>query len=404
MNNPAIQIEHLTKRYRLGATAGLRRVLGGGRTFEALRDISFDVKRGEVMGVIGRNGAGKSTLLKILAQITPPTSGRVTLRGRVASLLEVGTGFHPELSGLENIYLNGSILGMTRREIKGKLDAIIAFSGVERFLDTPVKRYSSGMRVRLAFAVAAHLEPEILLIDEVLAVGDASFQQRCLGKMRDVAGREGRTVLFVSHNMAAVTALCDRVVCLADASIAAQGDPGAAVAAYLSSQAAADEADLRATDRREGTGEAIYTHARLLDVENQPITLLPMGQPLTIELRFETRSGAVLDDPCFGVSLRNGVGQPLLRLTSRETHGQLPPVHTNGTVRLRIDHLNLLPGNYYVTLGLSNKGQQVDLITDAVKFEIVPRAVYPTGRVVPQGSGYVMFAPCRWTPEYARAA
>ena len=182
--------------------------------FWALKDVSFEVKRGEVLGIIGRNGAGKSTLLKILSRITEPTEGRVTLRGRVASLLEVGTGFHPELTGRENIYLNGAILGMTRAEIRRKFDEIVAFAEVEKFLDTPVKRYSSGMYVRLAFAVAAHLEPEILVVDEVLAVGDAEFQKKCLGKMNSVATVEGRTVLFVSHNMAVVQHLCERVILL----------------------------------------------------------------------------------------------------------------------------------------------------------------------------------------------
>ncbi|MCC6680068.1 MAG: ABC transporter ATP-binding protein [Phycisphaeraceae bacterium] len=404
MTEPAIQIEHLSKRYRLGTTTGIARLLRRTACLDALRDVSFDVRRGEVMGVIGRNGAGKSTLLKILARITPPSDGRITLRGRVASLLEVGTGFHPELSGLENIYLNGSILGMVRREIRRKLDQIIEFSGVERFLDTPVKRYSSGMRVRLAFAVAAHLDPEILLIDEVLSVGDASFQQRCLGKMRDVAGREGRTVLFVSHNMAAVTTLCDRVVCLANSQIAALGDPETAIASYLSGQATANEADLRYVEQREGNGDAIYTRARLLNEHDQPLSHLPMGRAMTIELRFETRPDTVLNDPCFGISICNSVGQPLLRLISRETHGQLPPARAGGLVRLHIERLDLLPGNYYLTLGLSNLGQQLDLLKDAIKFEVVPRAVYPTGKVVAPGHGYVMFAPCHWSTDYAKAA
>jgi lipopolysaccharide transport system ATP-binding protein len=182
--------------------------------FWALKDVSFDVQEGEVLGIIGRNGAGKSTLLKILSRITEPTAGRVTLRGRVASLLEVGTGFHPELTGRENIFLNGAILGMTRAEIRKKFDEIVAFAEVERFLDTPVKHYSSGMYVRLAFAVAAHLEPEILVVDEVLAVGDAQFQKKCLGKMQDVSSKEGRTVLFVSHNMVAVRSLCSRAILL----------------------------------------------------------------------------------------------------------------------------------------------------------------------------------------------
>ena len=200
--------------------------------FWALRDVSFEVKPGEVVGIIGRNGAGKSTLLKLLSRITEPTAGRITLRGRVASLLEVGTGFHPELTGRENIFLNGAILGMTRAEIRRKFDEISAFAEVEKFLDTPVKRYSSGMYVRLAFAVAAHLEPEILIVDEVLAVGDAEFQKKCLGKMQDVAS-QGRTVLFVSHNMAAVRRLCARGILLGKGSVVTDGEINAIVDAYL---------------------------------------------------------------------------------------------------------------------------------------------------------------------------
>src|SRR5712672_3399444 len=191
--------------------------------FWALKDVSFEVKQGEVVGIIGRNGAGKSTLLKILSRITEPTEGRIRIKGRVASLLEVGTGFHPELTGRENIYLNGAILGMSRAEIKTKFDEIVAFAEIERFLDTPVKRYSSGMFVRLAFAVAAHLEPEILLIDEVLAVGDAEFQEKCLGKIRSVASGEGRTVLFVSHNMSAINALTSRAMLLAGGALVEMG-------------------------------------------------------------------------------------------------------------------------------------------------------------------------------------
>src|SRR6267378_2370184 len=232
MSDTIIQVENLSKRYVIGHQRGkgdgLRHIIESAvrnplqwlRTrkqavlreheeFWALKDVSFEVKQGDVVGIIGRNGAGKSTLLKILSRITEPTSGRIHIKGRVASLLEVGTGFHPELTGRENIYLNGSILGMSRAEIKAKFDEIVAFSEVEKFLDTPVKRYSSGMYVRLAFAVAAHLEPEILIIDEVLAVGDAEFQKKCLGKMEDVS-KGGRTVLFVSHNMKAITSLTAR--------------------------------------------------------------------------------------------------------------------------------------------------------------------------------------------------
>lgn len=204
--------------------------------FWALKDVSFDVKRGEVVGIIGRNGAGKSTLLKILSRITEPTAGTVTIKGRVASLLEVGTGFHPELSGRENIFLNGAILGMSRTEIRRKFDEIVAFAEVEKFLDTPVKHYSSGMYVRLAFAVAAHLEPEILIVDEVLSVGDAAFQQKCLGKMQDVARNGGRTVLFVSHNLGAIQSLCRRCLVLDHGRIARQGTPGEAIEQYLEDQ------------------------------------------------------------------------------------------------------------------------------------------------------------------------
>jgi lipopolysaccharide transport system ATP-binding protein len=202
--------------------------------FWALKDVSFEIKRGEAVGIIGRNGAGKSTLLKILSRITEPTAGRVRLRGRVASLLEVGTGFHPELTGRENIYLNGAILGMTRAEITRKFDEIVDFAGVEKFLDTPVKRYSSGMYVRLAFAVAAHLEPEILVVDEVLAVGDAEFQKKCLGKMEDVAS-QGRTVLFVSHQLNSVRAMCSRAILLTAGGLSAQGAPDAIINDYLAS-------------------------------------------------------------------------------------------------------------------------------------------------------------------------
>jgi lipopolysaccharide transport system ATP-binding protein len=248
MSSPAIEIRKLGKSYRLGGTATThlkdeldqfwRKMRGEaeGRPrgeFWALRDISFDVARGEVIGIVGRNGAGKSTLLKILSRITQQTAGEVVLRGRVASLLEVGTGFHPDLTGKENIYLNGAILGMTRSEIKSRFDEIVAFAEIETFIDTPVKRYSSGMYVRLAFAVAAHLEPEILIVDEVLAVGDVEFQRKCLGKMRDVASSHGRTVLFVSHNPAAIGALCQRAVYLEHGRLALLGDTGSVLSAYL---------------------------------------------------------------------------------------------------------------------------------------------------------------------------
>ncbi len=248
-NDVAIRVDDLGKCYRLGERGtsyrtlreaimgiggALRRRANRADTIWALKDIDLEVRHGEVLGIIGHNGAGKTTLLKVLSRITEPTTGRVELYGRVGSLLEVGTGFHPELTGRENIYLNGAILGMRKAEIQRKFDEIVAFAEVERFLDTPVKHYSSGMYVRLAFAVAAHLEPEILLVDEVLSVGDAAFQRKCLGKMGEVAG-EGRTVLFVSHNMGAVRALCDRVAVLWDGKVRLESDPPTAISVYLES-------------------------------------------------------------------------------------------------------------------------------------------------------------------------
>ncbi len=251
MANLAVKVENISKKYQLGliGTSDLRSTLVEGakwlagkrkklpieeQEFWALRDISFEVPQGGVVGVIGRNGAGKSTLLKVLSKITQPSSGRITLNGRVASLLEVGTGFHPELTGRENIYLNGSILGMSKTEIKNKFDAIVDFSGVEKFLDTPVKRYSSGMYVRLAFSVAAHLEPEVLVIDEVLSVGDADFQRKCLGKMGEVA-QGGRTILFVSHNMAAVKSLCNSAILIDKGQLMYKGDTESAISQYMGS-------------------------------------------------------------------------------------------------------------------------------------------------------------------------
>jgi len=254
MSKPIIEISHVSKRYRISGgrepylslrdeiakklSPAWRKAHAQQEEFWALKDVSFEVQEGEAVGIIGRNGAGKTTLLKILSQITPPTEGRITMRGRVASLLEVGTGFHPELTGRENIYLNGAILGMTRREIARKFDEIVAFAEVEQFLDTPVKRYSSGMYVRLAFAVAAHLEPEILIVDEVLAVGDAEFQKKCLGKMGEVT-KGGRTVLFVSHNMGAVETLCGTAVLLIRGQVVASGDRRTVIERYLANEAGA---------------------------------------------------------------------------------------------------------------------------------------------------------------------
>lgn len=286
--------------------------------FYALKDVAFEVERGEVVGIVGRNGAGKSTLLKILSRITEPTEGQARIKGRVASLLEVGTGFHPELTGRENIFLNGGVLGMTRQEIDRKFDEIVEFSGIGKFLDTPVKRYSSGMSVRLAFAVAAHLEPEILLIDEVLAVGDAEFQRKCLGKMRDVTA-DGRTVLFVSHNMSAVRNLCDRVLLIEQGRLAMDGAAEPAIAAYLNrnlaqgAEVCGDDLDAKAAvSGWDGRGNhAIRCKAiRLLDSDGQPSNEFVSNQPISVEVAFECLGHH--HDPRIVISVVDEDNQPIL--------------------------------------------------------------------------------------------
>src|SRR5207248_7249026 len=315
MSDIAIRVEGLSKRYRIGERERyytLRDVLARslanpirslrsqvskfvgseGPHIWALKDVSFEVKRGELIGIIGRNGAGKSTLLKILSRITKPTKGQAEIHGRVGSLLEVGTGFHPELTGRENIYLNGSILGMRKAEIDRKFDEIVAFAEVEKFLDTPVKHYSSGMFIRLAFSVAAHLEPEILIVDEVLAVGDAEFQKKCLARMHDVS-LSGRTVLFVSHNMAAVQQLCTRGIVLQEGSVAFDGSVDAAVQRYLEQTHAGAAASLQDRADRRGSGRLRFTGVRFFDGDGNPVTVALSGRELRIRFDYEA-------DPAIG--------------------------------------------------------------------------------------------------------
>ncbi len=301
MSDTAIRVENLGKRYQLGAsksgsfresfTRAFRSREAGSRkpdiaipdsSFWALQDINFEIKRGEAVGIIGRNGAGKSTLLKILSRITEPTTGRFEVFGRVSSLLEVGTGFHPELTGRENVYLNGTILGMKRREVKAKFDEIVAFSGVEKFIDTPVKHYSSGMQVRLAFAVAAHLEPEILIIDEVLAVGDAEFQKKCLGKMEDVTG-EGRTVLFVSHNMGAIKQLCTKGVLLHTGRVEFSGTLSRAINMYIN----ADSFDMNKISLDKYHDDLLRYRSISLTQKNEQINLVQNDEPLCLVIEYE---------------------------------------------------------------------------------------------------------------------
>lgn len=337
--------------------------------FWALKDVTFDVKKGEVIGIIGRNGAGKSTLLKILSRVTEPTKGRVILGGRTASLLEVGTGFHSELTGRENIYLNGTILGMTRNEIRKKFDEIVAFSEVEKFLDTPVKYYSSGMYVRLAFAVAAHLEPEILIVDEVLAVGDVKFQEKCLGKIKDVAAG-GRTVLFVSHNMSAVMQLTGRAVVLSQGAVAYIGATADAIEKYLQGlrSGSTTNYDVRTASRRhQGTGEVKILSLRF----ERPVAHFAFLEP--IQYVVHVRAESSVDRIRVSMTIFTGGGSPVGSCFSREVKGLGAGEERELTVTL--PPARLAPGSYYciITIGRGDHRMafvNYDVITDVLYFEI----------------------------------
>ena len=339
--------------------------------FWALKDISFEVKQGEVLGIIGRNGAGKSSLLKVLSRITEPTRGRVILRGRVASLLEVGTGFHPELTGRENIFLNGTILGMTRREIRKKFDEIVAFAEVERFLDTPVKRYSSGMYVRLAFAVAAHLEPEILVIDEVLAVGDAEFQKKCLGKMDEVSRRDGRTVLFVSHNMGVIASLCPNVIWLDQGLMRDRGRTKEIMANYLAHGMPSQDAMVRLSDVARPSA---IQDDRLRLVSLEWLCALPLqhGEPMRLRIHFQTR--APVAGVTVGIGFSNLEGKRLLTYETDFQKSPRPDISGPGVhwVDVEIESLPLAPDIYGLDIGCrSGDIHPLDYIPCAFELEIV---------------------------------
>ena len=336
--------------------------------FWALKNVSFEVRQGEVLGIIGPNGAGKSTLLKILSRITEPTKGRVELNGRVASLLEVGTGFHPELTGTENIFLNGAILGMTQREIRKKFDEIVAFAGIEQFLDTPVKQYSSGMYVRLAFAVAAHLEPEILIVDEVLAVGDAEFHKKCLGKMDEVSRGHGRTVLFVSHNMEAVLRLCNRAILLQSGCVRIAGDAKTVVAAYLQSQSSSPRmVDLSSKVRPDHfNGKARL--AKVSPSDESDNWSIPFGQRLSLDITLDAHSTETQISMLIIIFSATGAG--LATWTNQCSNVKLPVQPGLNTFRVEFRDLGLLPGQYVLGIGLRDSRGNEDWIHEAVLLEI----------------------------------
>jgi lipopolysaccharide transport system ATP-binding protein len=390
---PAIHVQNLGKEYRLsGGRRGyrtLRESLSNAvrrpfrrpdrERFWALRDVGFSVEPGEVVGIIGRNGAGKSTLLKVLARITRPTAGRVEINGRVGSLLEVGTGFHPELTGRENVYLNGSILGMSRREIDRKFDEIVAFAEVERFLDTPVKRYSSGMHVRLAFAVAAHLEPEIIIVDEVLAVGDAAFQRKCLGRMKAI-GKEGRTVLFVSHNMPTVLNLCGRAILLHAGRVERDGPPDEVVRAYTKGFAAPNggEVDLEHCPHRAPGSPAILRRVTLRNADGVVTDCFRCGE--SIEITIDLAVDGALDRPVFGIGFDDHQGQRLFSVATFLSRDVLPAVRRTASVTCRIDDLAVLPGDYTLCVSVGTREQTLmDALENAVALRVVASDFYGNG-------------------------
>lgn len=409
MSETIITVEKLSKRYtiqhRLNRHDGFRHVLeekltapfrrlfgrngsesnsenrGSSEEFWALKDVSFDVKRGEVVGIIGRNGAGKSTLLKILSRITEPTEGRIRLRGRVASLLEVGTGFHPELTGRENIFLNGAILGMSKAEIKRKFDEIVAFSEVEKFLDTPVKRYSSGMYVRLAFAVAAHLEPEILIVDEVLAVGDAEFQKKCLGKMQDVSKFHGRTVLFVSHNMAAISTLCTRGITMKNGEICAFGPVASCIEAYLG---AGRNPELIWQRNSAAATRPVFFRKITGEIEG--------SQPsIVIKFRCEIQSTGTHKPAFLAVDISNSTGSVIMQALPTLECLIKDSARLNEAV-ITITLPPLIPGRYSATFWMGpHNTETYDLVESAVSFDILET---PTpGRTFPHSHDHGCIVP-----------
>lgn len=368
----------------------------------ALQDVSFEVQPGEVIGVIGKNGAGKSTLLKILSRITPPTDGRIHLRGRVASMLEVGTGFHQELTGRENVYMNGTILGMSRREIDAKFDEIVAFSGIEKHIDTPVKRYSSGMRVRLGFAVAAHLEPEILLIDEVLSVGDIAFQKKSLGKMEDITS-QGRTVLFVSHNLESILGLCPRTILIDGGQIVMDDHTPQVLSAYhqLTIDATNDIPLDERTDRK-GSGSVRLNALTFHNQDMEPVGFINAGEDLYIRIGVSVLEAPVAN-LSFWVSFLDRYDNILMRPWSKLTGEDVAHIEEQDAVICHIPKLPLIPGEYYIAVGVMANGQKADYIKNATKLTVANSVFYDAPLPsIDNNLGKFLVAQ-HWFPEKARS-
>lgn len=419
MSESIITVDGISKCYQIGREAlkgdGLRHVLEGAlrapmgwfaseqrsvRTntedFWAVKDLSFEVNRGEIVGIIGRNGAGKSTILKLLSRITEPTSGRIRLRGRVASLLEVGTGFHPELTGRENIFLNGAILGMSRMEIKRKFDEIVAFAELDKFLDTPVKRYSSGMYVRLAFAVAAHLEPDILIVDEVLAVGDSEFQKKCLSKMEDVSAKEGRTVILVSHQIPSIQNLCTRCILMAGGRLLKMGKTDEVISSY--STRSADLACSKLSERtdRSGKGCVRLTEIELMDRDGNLMEEAISGSDLTIRVSY-TVAGRHCLSRCILLVDIEGDHKWFFGLSTALASNNELRLTGKGSVDFRVSEWPLLGGSHQLNLYLEGDGEVQDVVKWAKSINTIDGDFYGTGKVSHDGwRGNVVLVPHSW--------
>lgn len=398
--NSAITVESVGKRYRKGQTGyrTLREDLYSltGRLFDfgaekkrdadaqhmwALRDVSFEIKPGERVGIIGRNGSGKTTLLRLLAGVTRPTRGQITVRGRLGVLIEIMAGFHPELTGRENVYLNGAIMGMSRKEIKGKFDEIVAFAELEDWIDTPIKRYSSGMHVRLGFAVAAHLDPDILLVDEVLAVGDAQFQKKCLGKM-ETAAQEGRTVVFVSHNMTSVRALCDKAMILESGQLLGIHPSAEAIGLYLARMRSQYECtDLKDREDRKGTGEAHIVDAWLASADEKRLGHnVPMDSG-ALSFNIALESSRTLEALGMAIGVYDSSNQCIFWLDSRALLAQLPLRQGMNRISCCLSPgFMLAKGRYSVNIALFGKTQLIDYVLSALRFEVIAGDFYGTGR------------------------
>jgi lipopolysaccharide transport system ATP-binding protein len=402
MNDIAIRVNHLSKLYRIGIASrhdtlrdqlahGMRGLFKRGarpdpvaRTFWALEDISFEVKQGEVFGIIGHNGAGKSTLLKILSRITEPTQGAADIYGRVGSLLEVGTGFHPELTGRENIYLNAAMLGMRRTEIRRRLDEIIEFSGIGEFLDTPVKRYSSGMYVRLAFSVAAHLEPEILIVDEVLAVGDSSFQQKCLGKMEQVS-RGGRTVLIVSHNLPIIENFCQRALLLSKGRIAQLGEAKRVVETYAGMNSDILNIPISERTDRQGKGDIIATGIELLDATGKALASAICGRDTIFRWHYRCVEGMVFRKCRVGLSVHDKTGEPFFLMSTELVDSMPLELRGEGFIDFTLPELPLSGGVYHIMSFVESDRDIQDWVHNAALLSVIDGDFYGTGKTYPPG-------------------